>query len=88
MSNKIQQKRKINRNLILNMANGKLQLEHIKNKLGRELLDLIDTKAPVQITETKDFYELNREIFIFTREELQEFLAQIKNNINVTESEV
>ena len=67
----------INKELVNSMTNGELLLEHIKSKMDMQLMEDISKTHPVKSKTTETSHEYERELFVFTKEELARYVNNI-----------
>lgn len=70
----------ISKELVNSMANRELHLEHIQSKMNMKLMEDISKSHPVRSKITETSYEYEREVFIFTKEELDKYVKSLMIN--------
>lgn len=67
----------ISKELVNSMANGELHLQHIQSKMDMQLMENISKTHPVKSKTTETSHEYERELFVFTKEELVKYVNNI-----------
>lgn len=67
----------ISKELVNSMANGELHLQHIQSKMDMQLMENISKTHPVKSKITETSHEYERELFVFTKEELARYVNSI-----------